>query len=89
MGNIESYGASELLNPNRQSWAPGFSEEQLLLAATARRMQMKLSCASVMAGGIHLGGTKAITKMTVCVFPSSGGQQEEPLAGANNPVCTA
>lgn len=82
-----SVGAS--LNPNRHSWAPGCTEEQLLLAATARRMQMKLSCASVMAGGIHLGGAKAITKMTVCVFPSSGGQQEEPLAGANNPVCTA
>lgn len=52
-------------------------------------MQMKLSCATVMAGRIHLGGTKAITKMTVCVFPSSGEQQEEPLVGANNPVCTA
>lgn len=50
---------------------------------------MKLSCASIMVGGIHLGGTKAITKMTVCVFPSSVGQQEEPLAGANNTVCTA
>lgn len=75
-------------NPNRQSWAPGCTEEQLLLDVTARRMQMKLSCASVMVGGIHLEGTKAITKMTVCVFPSSGGQQEEPLAGANNAVCT-
>lgn len=50
---------------------------------------MKLSCTSVMAEGIHLEGTKAITKMTVCVFPSSGRQQEEPLAGANNPICTA
>lgn len=88
-GYWELWSIRASLNPNRQSWAPGCTEEQLLLAATARHMQMKLSCASIMVGGIHLGGTKAITKMTVCVFPSSGGQQEEPLAGANNAVCTA
>ncbi len=38
---------------------------------------------------IHLCGVNTITEMTVCVFPSSAEQQEGPLAGVNNPVCTA
>lgn len=40
-------------------------------------------------GSIHLCGVNTITEMTVCVFPSSDEQQERPLAGVNNPVCTA
>lgn len=40
-------------------------------------------------GSIHLCGVNTITEMTVCVFPSSDEQQEGPLAGVNNPVCTA